>query len=86
MSESVAIVKATIGLARDLGMMVIAEGVENREQLDLLKSWGCGEIQGFYFSKPMACAELLPLLSGGGIIRVDGEATHRTARVSEVPA
>jgi len=57
-----AIVKATIGLARELDINVIAEGVETEEQLKLLRSWGCREAQGYYFARPVeadAAAELL---------------------------
>ena len=36
-----------------LGLKITAEGVENKEQLEFLKSTACDEIQGFYFQKPM---------------------------------
>jgi EAL domain-containing protein (putative c-di-GMP-specific phosphodiesterase class I) len=64
-----AIAKATIGLARDLGIAVIAEGVETREQLDALKRWGCAEIQGYYFAEPLGVAETTRVLHGGGILK-----------------
>ncbi|MEO8660396.1 MAG: EAL domain-containing protein [Bryobacteraceae bacterium] len=91
-SESVAIVKATIGLGHDLGIMVIAEGVETREQLDLLNDWGCREVQGYYYSKPLASTDLLPLLSGSGIIRVEGhtsgigQVSSRPGQVRQMPS
>ena len=47
-----AIVKATLGLARDLGIAAIAEGVETPAQLGALRSWGCGEVQGYLFGRP----------------------------------
>ena len=68
-SGSAAIVKATIGLARELGINVIAEGVETVEQLELLKAWGCREAQGYYFAKPLAAEDLAPLLRRGTIVR-----------------
>ena len=37
----------------DLGMSVVAEGVETKEQLELLKAYGCTTIQGYYYSKPV---------------------------------
>jgi EAL domain-containing protein (putative c-di-GMP-specific phosphodiesterase class I) len=40
---------------------VIAEGVENQEVLDFLKSKGCGKFQGYYFQRPMPFTELLKL-------------------------
>lgn len=59
---SAAIVRATIGLAREMGMVSIAEGVETQEQLALLKAWGCLQVQGYYYSKPLEPGALLPLL------------------------
>jgi diguanylate cyclase (GGDEF)-like protein/PAS domain S-box-containing protein len=65
--ESAAIVKAIIGLSQDLGMVVIAEGVETSEQLELLKAWGCREVQGYYFARPLAAEDVWPLLQQGNI-------------------
>ena len=61
------IVQAAIGLARTLGADMIAEGVETEQQLALLKSWGCGAAQGYYFAKPMSADEVTPLLRRGKI-------------------
>jgi len=65
---SAAIVRATIALARELGMVAIAEGVETREQFELLKAWGCSQMQGFYFAMPLAPEDVLPLLLRGRIL------------------
>jgi diguanylate cyclase (GGDEF)-like protein/PAS domain S-box-containing protein len=62
-----AIVQAAIGLARLLGIDMIAEGVETKQQLELLKSWGCRSAQGFYFAKPMSPKDITPLLRRGKI-------------------
>jgi diguanylate cyclase (GGDEF)-like protein/PAS domain S-box-containing protein len=62
-----AVVKATIGLGRELGLRVVAEGVETQEQLELLKSWGCREVQGYYFARPQPAADLTELLRRGSI-------------------
>ncbi|MDR3735348.1 MAG: EAL domain-containing protein [Acidobacteriaceae bacterium] len=62
------IVKATIGLARELGIAVIAEGVETAEQLELLKKWGCAEVQGYYFARPLAVDEITEMLRKGGTL------------------
>ena len=47
------IVKSVIDFAHRSGRKVIAEGVEMKEQLDILKNMGCDYIQGYYFSKPL---------------------------------
>ena len=52
--NDVDITAAIIGLGRILKMDVIAEGVETKEQLDILRSLGCGQIQGYYFSRPLS--------------------------------
>lgn len=46
------IVKSTIQLAESLGMTVIAEGIETKEQANLLAALGCQTLQGYYFAKP----------------------------------
>lgn len=57
------VVKALISLARELGLKVVAEGVESVEQLALLKDWGCNLYQGFWGSPPLAHQELLRFVS-----------------------
>jgi diguanylate cyclase (GGDEF)-like protein/PAS domain S-box-containing protein len=52
-SGDAAIVGSTIGLSRQLGLSVIAEGIENRATADLLISMGCEEGQGYFFGRPM---------------------------------
>lgn len=51
------IVESIVQLAFKLGMPVIAEGVETKEQLEMLKSIGCQIVQGYYFSKPLPLEE-----------------------------
>lgn len=55
--DSVALTKTIIAMAGSLGMHVIAEGVEERVQMEFLKDAGCHEMQGFYFSKAVAAAD-----------------------------
>jgi diguanylate cyclase (GGDEF)-like protein len=64
-----AIVKAAIGLARELGIGVMAEGVETADQVRLLHEWGCRQAQGFYFAAPMPAEDVLPLLRSGSVMR-----------------
>ncbi|WP_434581431.1 EAL domain-containing protein [Sulfurimonas sp. NW15] len=55
--DDVAIVKTIISLAKNLGLQIIAEGVETKEQLDFLVQEGCYDIQGYFFSKPLPVDE-----------------------------
>jgi len=57
-----AIVRAAISLGRELGIAVIAEGVETESQLKLLEEAGCRLVQGFYFSPPVPAAKAAELL------------------------
>jgi EAL domain-containing protein (putative c-di-GMP-specific phosphodiesterase class I) len=52
-SDDAAIVGSTVGLSRQLGLSVIAEGIESRATADLLISMGCEEGQGYFFGRPM---------------------------------
>lgn len=57
-----AIVSNMIHMGRQLGFMVIAEGVECKEEVDLLRQEDCELIQGFYFSKPLSLFDLTEYL------------------------
>jgi predicted signal transduction protein with EAL and GGDEF domain len=57
------IVRATVELGKNLGLRVVAEGVEDRETWDLLRSFGCDEAQGYFFSKPLRREEFQRWLS-----------------------
>ncbi|MFA7554669.1 MAG: EAL domain-containing protein [Spongiibacteraceae bacterium] len=59
------IIRSTIDLAHNLGLSVVAEGVENTETLDLLTELGCDGAQGFKFSKPLRADVLLDWFKQG---------------------
>jgi EAL domain-containing protein (putative c-di-GMP-specific phosphodiesterase class I) len=56
--SSSSIVRATIGLGKSLGLVIVAEGVETEEQLSVLRCWGCDQVQGFLIGKPEECIVL----------------------------
>ncbi|TGE31186.1 EAL domain-containing protein [Desulfosporosinus sp. Sb-LF] len=58
-----AIVLTIIQLAENLGLKVIAEGVETQAQLDFLRTKGCDEVQGFFLAKPAPVEEMAPFFS-----------------------
>ncbi len=53
------IIASIIKLAHNIGLKVVAEGVENKEQFDLLSKYNCDIIQGYYFSKPLSENEII---------------------------
>jgi predicted signal transduction protein with EAL and GGDEF domain len=66
-SGDAVIVKAAIGLAHELNLGVVVEGVQTFEQLELIRSWGGREVQGYYYSRPLPAAEATALLRTGKI-------------------
>jgi diguanylate cyclase (GGDEF)-like protein len=67
-SENAAITRAIIAMAHGLKMIVVAEGVETREQLDLLKHYGCDMAQGYLLGRPApqdAISQMLALAGSG---------------------
>lgn len=59
-----AIVRAVVALGRELGLVVLAEGVEEDGQLAMLRAMRCDQVQGYLFSKPLTEPQLLELLAG----------------------
>ena len=92
-NENIEIVRTIIMLAQNLGMDVVAEGVETKEQLALLRKLGCENGQGYFFSRPAyasgaekiisdTCTHLQPLpnVEGGQ------EAAHRVKAIKPIMA
>jgi EAL domain-containing protein (putative c-di-GMP-specific phosphodiesterase class I) len=61
--EDFTIVRATVELGRNLGLRVVAEGVQDRETFDRLGDFGCDEAQGFYIARPLEPEEFWRWLS-----------------------
>jgi diguanylate cyclase (GGDEF)-like protein len=58
------IVRAVVALGREMGLVVLAEGVEEAGQLAMLRAMRCDQVQGYLFSKPLTEPQLLELLAG----------------------
>jgi len=61
--EGVSIVRAIVSLARNLGLDVIAEGVETGEQLSFLNTLNCRKIQGYFYHRPIVAESVVDLLT-----------------------
>ena len=72
-----AVVDAVVHLAHALGLRVVAEGVETREQRDVLTHLRCDEMQGYFFARPMSAGALMKagLLTSDGAERVEFSAS-----------
>ena len=64
-NDDAAIVEAIISMAHSLNLTVVAEGVENSDQMDYLAMLGCDEVQGFYLAMPMTAVDLEECLGSG---------------------
>ncbi|MEG1073221.1 MAG: EAL domain-containing protein, partial [Oscillospiraceae bacterium] len=51
-----------IRMAEELGIRIVAEGVEVQQQIDFLRELGCDMVQGYYYAKPMESAEFTQLI------------------------
>jgi diguanylate cyclase (GGDEF)-like protein len=65
-AKDAAITTNIVALARSLGLQTVAEGVEDREQLDVLGAQGCDEVQGFLFSRPVAAETMATAVASAG--------------------
>jgi diguanylate cyclase (GGDEF)-like protein len=62
------IVRATIGLAHDLGLEVVAEGIEDETTQNRLRDWGCDIAQGYHIGRPMPQENLMQLLRAQPVV------------------
>jgi diguanylate cyclase (GGDEF)-like protein len=74
--QSNAIVNATVGVGRPLNIRVLAEGVEDQEQLAILTELGCDEVQGYYFGRPVPVHEADNLLRAARLAQQAGAARN----------
>lgn len=65
------VVQATIKLAHDLDLLVVAEGVETQEEFDEMRRLGVDDIQGYFFSKPLEAAAFITFLKDRQSVFVD---------------
>ncbi|QBM74608.1 EAL domain-containing protein [Sphingomonas sp. AAP5] len=79
-NRNAAIIKAIVSLAETLGMETTAEGVENHDEIALIRELGCSHIQGYVYGKPARAPDVLEQLAAGG-----GRAIANGFRVSRSP-
>jgi len=65
--DDASMVRAVLGMGQSLNMLVVAEGVETREQLNFLREHACPQGQGFYFSHPVIAGEFSQLLGRSSV-------------------
>ncbi len=64
-SRDGAIVRAVVNIGRELGIEVLAEGVETADQVRQLREDGCSLVQGYYFSRPISAEDFEALCQRG---------------------
>ena len=72
-TDDAAICAAILAMAQQLGLNVVAEGVETEEQLEFLRRHGCNQIQGFLCSKPLSVDDFAAMLRKIAVSAIDGE-------------
>jgi diguanylate cyclase (GGDEF)-like protein len=78
-TDAAAIARAVIDLGHSLRLKVIAEGVETIEQLNLLRDYGCHEMQGYFYSRPVAVDVFSALLNEGRRLPATGHPAEALA-------
>jgi diguanylate cyclase (GGDEF)-like protein/PAS domain S-box-containing protein len=85
-SRNAMLIRAMIGLARDLDMQTTAEGVETTEELLLVRNLGCSLVQGYIFGKPMPAEEAAEVAAKGAATRPDAHFIPREPRIRIIRA
>jgi EAL domain-containing protein (putative c-di-GMP-specific phosphodiesterase class I) len=78
-----AIVKSMIGLALNMGIDVVAEGVETADQALLLRQWGCRYAQGYYFQRPVQASDFAKLCGIGSVTGVTDSDSLKRRMIAE---
>jgi diguanylate cyclase len=87
-ADDASIVRAIISLAHGMRLKVVAEGVENAEQVAFLQDLNCDQYQGFYFSRPVDSAAFEQMLRGGNAPhpeRAEDDAERTHSRLAAIP-
>ena len=76
--DAIMIVRTIIGLAHNLGLLVVAEGVETIGQLKILRDLKCDQIQGYLFGRPMQMDGITPLIATRGRMLISNSLSAET--------
>ncbi len=73
---------AIVGMARSLRLTIVAEGVEEAQQLVQLAAYGCDQMQGYFFSPPVAADDFLQMLRAGRALDMASYAVVESASLA----
>jgi len=85
-ASDVAITETILAMSGSLGLKVVAEGVETRDQMNFLERRGCDEMQGYYFSKPLPAEQLTVYLQQQEVVSGEGGPREASSRIKLVSA
>jgi len=85
-SRNAALIRAMVGLASDLKMQTTAEGVETKEELQLVRDLGCSLVQGYIFGKPMPAPQAGALAASGSAALPETALQARESRMRIIRA